>query len=121
MTAAEIGDGAIDDYKYLWRNNRGKAGRVRYGIPTPPANRNEEDWELKGGDHIGFRQVTITPDMVGQVIAQFVNVEEKAPGDTLMDGQRRWHNLVIEKGGLSEIRYGRKSGEIDIVREIIEE
>lgn len=55
----------------LWRNNTGalrdqRGQLVRFGLCEGSA------------DLIGYRQVTITPDMVGATIAQFVAVEVKA-------------------------------------------
>ena len=58
---------------------------------------------MKGGDRIGFTEVKITPEMVGQTVAVFTNIEEKTDNDRLKPGQIRWHNFVLEHGGISKI------------------
>lgn len=96
----------------LFRNNRGafedKTGRwVRYGL----ANDSKILGKLiRTGDLIGWRRVTITQDMVGKVLAQFVSVECKAEGWTApknpgteayehYEGQKLWADLVNREGG----------------------
>lgn len=118
MTTAELNDAAWKEHPYTFRNNRG-AGLfkktyatqdgahktvqqyITFGIPEPPRGRKPDD--LKGGDRIGWTDVVITPEMVGRTIAVFTNIEIKGPGDVLDKGQIKWHNLVIEHGGISEI------------------
>lgn len=94
----------------LWRNNRGagmmeSGNYVRYGLANDSPELNKR---LKSADLIGWRQVLITPDMVGKVIAQFVSVESKAedwtppPVDTVdqdIIAQRNWADLVNREGG----------------------
>lgn len=55
------------------------------------------------GDLIGWRTITITPEMVGQKIAVFCSVEVKAPNGRTSKEQLNWHNRVIADGGLSVI------------------
>jgi hypothetical protein len=79
----------------LFRNNAGVAdyggAKVRYGL-------------LPGsGDLIGWRSVTITPDMVGQRVAIFVSIECKAPRGRVRQEQARWHRAVTDAGGISAI------------------
>lgn len=106
-TTAELNDAAWSKYPYTYRNNRGswKDGKryVTYGIPEPIRGRKENEDDLKGGDRIGFSEVEITPDMVGKKIAVFTNIEIKGQGDKLVNGQKLWHNFVLEHGGISEI------------------
>jgi len=106
MTTAELTDKAWVKYPYTYRNNRGcvRSGSrfIRYGLPEPKGNK-EDDSAMKGGDRIGFSEVVITADMVGQKIAVFTSIEIKGPGDRLKQGQINWHNFVIEHGGISEI------------------
>ena len=72
----------------LYRNNVGNAEyniggrqwRVPYGLCAGAS------------DLIGWRSVTITPDMVGQTIAQFVAIEVKAPG-----GKTKKKRLELQK------------------------
>ena len=104
----------------LNRNNVGvlldKTGRpVRYGLANDSEQLNRV---YKSGDLIGWRPVLITPDMVGDVIAQFVSIEVKkhgwrfpTPGPVerfgkLTEyghclGQRRWADMVRADGGLA--------------------
>lgn len=55
------------------------------------------------GDLIGWRQVTITPDMVGRKVAQFVSIEVKRPGGRIHDHQRNWRFQVHDSGGFALI------------------
>jgi len=50
-------------------------------------------------DLIGWRQVTITPDMVGTTIAQFLSVEVKSPKGRVALDQQRWADAVARDGG----------------------
>lgn len=79
-----------------FRNNVGafKApdGRViRYGLITG------------SGDLIGWKTVTITPDMVGQRIAQFMSIEVKTPKGTVRPEQVTWAENVRKAGGIAVI------------------
>lgn len=79
----------------LWRNNTGALkdanGRlVRYGLCQGSA------------DLIGYRTVTITPDMVGQRIAVFAAIEVKDRGKPTPE-QLRFLEVVRAAGGLAGI------------------
>ncbi len=79
----------------LWRNNTGAlkdaTGRlVRYGL-CPGSS-----------DLIGLRQVTITPDMVGQRVAVFSAIEVKDRGRPT-DQQQAFVAMVQQAGGLAGI------------------
>lgn len=91
----------------LWRNNVGvledrRGVPVRFGLANDNAALNHE---LKSHDLIGWRPVTITPAMVGCVIAQFVSRECKrrdwvySPKDPHSAAQNRWAQLVLADGG----------------------
>ena len=75
----------------LFRNNTGALldmqGRlVKFGL-------------CKGSsDLIGFRSITITPDMVGQKIAVFSAIEVKDKGKATVD-QRNFINIINNAGG----------------------
>ena len=109
MTTQEISDAAWAAYPFTYRNNRGiftkmykqRKHTIRCGIPEPKGD--EKDDDLKGGDRIGWTLTEITPDMVGKKIAVFTSIEIKGPGDKLKTGQIRWHNLVLQHGGISEV------------------
>lgn len=93
---------------YLFRNNVGalkdKTGRlVRYGLGNDSQALNDV---LKSSDLIGWRQVLITPHLVGRTVAQFVAREVKEPGhqvtpdtDEHERAQLAFLNLVNANGG----------------------
>ena len=80
----------------LWRNNvgalRDERGRlVTYGL-------------CKGSsDLIGLRSLEITPDLVGQRLAQFVALEIKTARGVVSPEQRAFLQLVEQLGGLAAI------------------
>jgi hypothetical protein len=80
----------------LWRNNTGalvdQQGRfVRFGL-------------CKGSsDLIGLRSVVVTPEMVGQRIAQFVALEIKAPQGVVSPEQQAFLRLVQQLGGVAAV------------------
>ncbi len=96
----------------LWRLNTGvlrnEAGRpVRFGLANDNAEMNKL---IKPGDLIGWRPRLVTPDMVGDVIAQFVSIEAKADGWRFprptnrtayahCSAQLRWARMVQAEGG----------------------
>jgi hypothetical protein len=118
MTTVEISDAAWREHNFTWRNNRGAGlfkrqvdgkiitSYITFGIPDPPRGKKPDN--LKGGDRVGWTDVIITPEMVGKTIAVFTSLEIKGPGDVLDAGQKKWHNLVLEHGGISEIWYTDK-------------
>lgn len=80
----------------LWRNNTGalvdQQGRfVRFGL-------------CKGSsDLIGLRSLEVTPEMVGQRLAQFVALEVKTGSGTVSTDQRAFLQLVQQLGGLGAV------------------
>lgn len=98
----------------LWRNNVGvlldKRGvPVRYGLANDSRQVNAG---IKSGDLIGWWPRLVTPDMVGDVFAQFVSIEAKPAGWTFpretnrdafahASAQRRWARMVAADGGIS--------------------
>jgi hypothetical protein len=80
----------------LWRNNTGalvdQQGRfVRFGL-------------CKGSsDLIGLRALEITPELVGQRIAQFIALEVKTAQGVLSPEQRAFLRLVQQLGGVAAI------------------
>jgi hypothetical protein len=79
----------------LWRNNTGAlkdaTGRlVRYGL-CPGSS-----------DLIGFRTVTITPDMVGRKVAVFAAIEVKDGGRATAE-QQAFIAMVRERGGIAGV------------------
>lgn len=89
----------------LFRNNNGVAkwpdGRMtRYGLGTGTS------------DLIGWRSMTITPEMVGKKIAQFTAVEIKGKGTATTDEQIQFIETVCHAGGLAGIARSAKEVEI---------
>jgi hypothetical protein len=91
----------------LWRNNVGTLLDAR-GVPVRFGLANDSrvvNHVIKSGDLIGVRPVTITADMVGAVIGQFVSIECKRPGwkfnpnDQHERAQMNWAELVMVAGG----------------------
>jgi hypothetical protein len=93
----------------LWRNNSGvledRNGRpVRYGLANDSKQLNEQ---IKSGDLIGWRPLLVTPDLIGDVIAQFVSIEVKTrgwrhvPSDKRAAAQARWAEMIRREGGLA--------------------
>lgn len=90
----------------LWRNNVGvlqdETGRpVRYGLCNDSKELNEN---IKSSDAIGIKPVIITPDMIGQVIGQFVAREYKEDGWVYTGrgreaAQAAFLTIVTSKGG----------------------
>lgn len=83
----------------LWRNNCGalldRSGRlVRYGVANPG-----------GSDLLGFRSVTVTPDMVGKTLAVFAGIEVKAANGKhpVTPEQQRFIANLTEAGGLAGV------------------
>ena len=84
-----------------FRNNTGalkdKNDRlVRYGL-------------CKGSsDIIGIRPVRITPEMVNEIIGQFVAVEVKVPGKRATDDQQQFLQAVRGHGGLAGVAHSEE-------------
>jgi hypothetical protein len=54
-------------------------------------------------DLIGWRTVTITPDMVGQQMAIFASIEVKTPTGKLRPEQKQWLTVVQASGGIAGV------------------
>ena len=80
----------------LWRNNTGTLrdanGRpVQFGLCKGSA------------DLIGYRTITITPDMVGQQVAVFTSIEVKTPTGRIRPEQQAWLETVQAAGGIAGV------------------
>ena len=81
----------------LFRNNTGS-------LPDPRTKRPVQFGLCKGSaDLIGWRTVTITPDMVGQQVAVFASIEVKTPTGRLRPEQKTWLDAVQAAGGVAGI------------------
>ena len=54
-------------------------------------------------DLIGWKSVTITPEMVGQTIAVFCGIEIKTPVGTIREDQQNWLNRLSDAGGIAGV------------------
>ena len=78
----------------LFRNQVGQ-------LPDPRTGRPVQFGLAKGSaDLVGWKTVTITPDMVGTSLAQFVSLEVKTPKGCLSPFQKAWAACVQKAGGL---------------------
>ena len=80
----------------LFRNNTGTL-RDQHGRPVSFGL-------CKGSaDLIGWRSVTITPEMVGQQIAVFTSIEVKSSSGRVKPEQQQWLNAVQAAGGIAGV------------------
>ena len=82
----------------LWRNNVGR-------LPNP---RTEQwvDYGVGGkgaGDLLGWRTITITPEMVGQRVAVFTSIEVKSTTGRVRQEQQQWLDAVTAAGGIAGV------------------
>jgi hypothetical protein len=80
----------------LFRNNTGtlrdQNGRpVQFGLCKGSA------------DLIGWKRVTVTPEMVGQQVAVFTSIEVKTPTGRLRPEQQQWLDAVQAAGGIAGV------------------
>ena len=80
----------------LFRNNTGtlrdQDGRpVQFGLCKGSA------------DLIGWKRVTITPEMVGQQVAVFTSIEVKTPTGRIRPEQQQWLDAVQAAGGIAGV------------------
>ena len=54
-------------------------------------------------DLIGYRTVTITPDMVGQQVAVFLSIEVKTPTGRIRPEQQQWLETIQAAGGIAGV------------------
>jgi len=81
----------------LFRNQVGQ-------LPDPKTGRPVQFGLARGSaDLIGWRTVTITPDMVGQRIAVFSSLEIKTPTGRLTPAQHNWQAAVRSAGGIAGV------------------
>lgn len=81
----------------LFRNQVGQ-------LPDPRTGRPVQFGLARGSaDLIGWRTITITPDMVGQRIAVFTSIEVKTPRGRIRPEQHAWLGAVLSAGGIAGI------------------
>jgi len=92
----------------LYRNNCGS-------LPDPRTGRLVTFGLARGSaDLIGWRTVTITPEMVGQQVAVFTSVEVKTATGRLRPEQEHWLGAVQAAGGIAGV-----ARSIDDARQIL--
>lgn len=88
--------GTLPDLR-IFRNQVGS-------LPDPRTGRLVQFGLARGSaDLIGWRTVTVTPDMVGQRLAVFTSLEIKTPTGRLAPAQRAWMGAVLKAGGLAGV------------------
>lgn len=81
----------------VFRNNTGS-------LPDPRTGRPIQFGLTKGSaDLIGWRTITITPDMVGRQVAVFTSIEVKTTTGRLTPQQRNWLDVVLQSGGIAAV------------------
>jgi len=80
----------------LFRNNTGTL-RDQHGRPV-------QFGLCKGSaDLIGWRTITVTPEMVGQQVAVFLSIEVKTAIGRLRPEQQQWLDAVQAAGGIAGV------------------
>lgn len=91
-----LGLGTREDVR-LFRNQVGQ-------LPDPRTGRPVQFGLAKGSaDLVGWKTVTITPDMVGQEVAVFASIEVKTPTGRPTQYQQAWLSAVEKAGGIAGI------------------
>jgi hypothetical protein len=81
----------------LFRNQVGQ-------LPDPRTGRPVQFGLARGSaDLIGWRTVTVTPDMVGQQLAVFTSIEVKTPTGRVAPAQQHWLQAVRTAGGVAGV------------------
>ena len=77
----------------LFRNQVGQ-------LPDPRTGRPVQFGLARGSaDLIGWRTLTVTPDMVGSQIAQFLSIEIKTKTGRVRPDQQNWLDQITTAGG----------------------
>lgn len=122
MTEKQISDRVLAKHPMMFRN------AVGYGIATSPkAIHRMKDGKLLldhgspirfglypgSSDMLGFREIVVTPGMVGWKLAIFQGIEIKTEHDRLSKEQRIWNRVLQEAGAIAEVwHYNGKEIEI---------
>ena len=81
----------------LFRNETGT-------LPNPRTGKWVQFGLAKGSsDLIGFKTITVTPEMVGSDLAVFTSIEVKTKTGKLSDMQHNWLQVVKNAGGITGV------------------
>jgi hypothetical protein len=81
----------------LFRNQVGQ-------LPDPRTGRPVQFGLARGSaDLVGWRTITVTPDMVGQQLAVFTSIEVKTPTGRIRPEQQAWLSCVQGAGGIAGV------------------
>ena len=81
----------------LFRNQVGS-------LPDPRTGRPVQFGLARGSaDLIGWRTITVTPEMVGTQLAVFTSIEVKTPTGRIRPEQHAWQRTVSSAGGIAGI------------------
>jgi hypothetical protein len=81
----------------LFRNQVGQ-------LPDPRTGRPVQFGLARGSaDLIGWRTITVTPEMVGQQLAVFTSIEVKTERGHVRPEQHAWQRTVSDAGGIAGI------------------
>lgn len=72
-------------------------------VVIPNARRVSMGLHVGSGDLIGWKTLTVTPDMVGKQVAVFTSVEIKTPAGRVSPDQKNWLERVNSAGGLARV------------------
>ena len=73
-------------------------------LPDPRTGRPVQFGLARGSaDLIGWRTITITPEMVGTQLAVFTSIEVKTPNGRIRPDQHAWERTVSNAGGIAGI------------------
>lgn len=83
---------------------RNECGTARVEVKGQPPRFIRYGLSVGSPDLVGWRSLTITPQMVGKKIAQFVGCEVKTPKGLKRNGkheqrQNKWIDLINQMGG----------------------
>lgn len=81
----------------LFRNQVGQLPDPRTGRPV------QFGLACGSADLIGWRTITVTPDMVGRRLAVFTSLEVKTPTGRLTPAQSNWLGAVRGAGGIAGV------------------
>lgn len=75
----------------VFRNNTGMIDGVQFGLC------------VGSSDLIGFKTVTVTPEMVGSRVAIFTALEVKTEKGRVSQGQQNFIDTVLNAGGIASV------------------